>query len=121
MVKYEKAFNEVNMLVSEILDKLNITLEETDLFPTEDIFRIVVMEIEVANLKLISSIFMNDEYHEVKEDMTPAVNKFIHWWGDNLDCDNIDIPALIAKKEESILSSIMPICSDSDKENKKRI
>ncbi|HDU4099491.1 TPA: hypothetical protein RFN17_004841 [Klebsiella aerogenes] len=121
MVKYEKAFNEVNVLMSEILDKLNITLEETDLFPTEDIFRIVVMEIEVDNLKLIFSIFMNDEYHEVKEDMTPAVNKFIHWWGDNLDCDNIDIPALIAKKEESILSSIMPICSDSDKENRKRI
>lgn len=121
MVKYEKAFNEVNVLMSEILDKLNITLEETDLFPTEDIFRIVVMEIEVDNLKLISSIFMNDEYHEVKEDTTPAVNKFIHWWGDNLDCDTIDIPALIAKKEESILSSIMPIFSDSDKENKKRI
>ncbi|EBE8787275.1 hypothetical protein RE755_000059 [Salmonella enterica] len=121
MVKYEKAFNEVNVLMSEILDKLNITLEETDLFPTEDIFRIVVREIGVDNLKLISSIFMNDEYHEVKEDMTPAVNKFIHWWGDNLDYENIDIPALIAKKEESILSSIMPICSDSDKENKKRI
>lgn len=121
MVKYEKAFNEVNVLMSEILDKLNIALEKTDLFPTEDIFRIVVREIEVDNLKLISSIFMNDEYHEVKEDMTPAVNKFIHWWGDNLDCDNIDIPALIAKKEESILSSIMPICSDSDKEYNKRI
>ncbi len=121
MGKYEKAFNEINILMSEILDKLNITLEETDLFPTEDIFRIVVREIEVDDLKLISSIFTNDEYHEVKEDMTPAVNKFMHWWGDNLDCDNIDIPALIAKKEESILSSIMPICSDSDKQNKKRI
>lgn len=50
MVKYKKAFNEVNVLMSEILDKLNITLEETDLFPTEDIFRIVVMKIEVDNL-----------------------------------------------------------------------
>lgn len=34
MGKYEKAFNEVNVLMSEILDNLNITLEETDLFPT---------------------------------------------------------------------------------------
>ncbi|HDC4289005.1 TPA: hypothetical protein O8L24_004454, partial [Enterobacter kobei] len=107
MVKYKKAFNEVNVLMSEILDKLNITLEETDLFPTEDIFRIVVMKIEVDNLKLISSIFTNDEYHEVKEGMTPAVNKFMHWWGDNLDCDNINIPALIAKIEESVLSPVM--------------
>ena len=121
MGKYEKAFNEVDVLMSEILDKLNITLEETDLFPTEDIFIIVVREIKVDDLKLISSIFTNDEYHEVKEDMTPAVNKFMYWWGDNLDCNNIDIPALIAKKEDSILSSIMPICSGSDKENKKRI
>ncbi len=107
MDKYEKAFNEFNVLMSEILDKLNITLEETDLFPPEDIFRIVVREIEVDNLRLISSIFTNDEYHEVKEDMTPAVNKFMHWWRDNLDCDNIDILTLIAKKEESILSPVM--------------
>lgn len=39
--------------------------------------------------------------------MTPVVNKFMHWWGDNLDCDNIDILTLIAKKEESILSPVM--------------
>ena len=122
MVKYKKAFNEVNVLMSEILDKLNITLEETDLFPTEDIFRIVVMKIEVDNLKLISSIFTNDEYHEVKEDMTPAVNKFMHWWGDNLDCDNINIPALIAKIEESVLSPVMSENSKSEiKQNKKRL
>ncbi|EGT5725085.1 hypothetical protein FZI38_21470 [Cronobacter sakazakii] len=122
MVKYKKAFNEVNVLMSEILDKLNITLEETDLFPTEDIFRIVVMKIEVDNLKLISSIFTNDEYHEVKEGMTPAVNKFMHWWGDNLDCDNINIPALIAKIEESVLSPAMSENSKSEiKQNKKRL
>ncbi|HDT3083403.1 TPA: hypothetical protein QHM55_004030 [Klebsiella aerogenes] len=122
MVKYKKAFNEVNVVMSEILDKLNITLEGTDLFPTEDIFRIVVMKIEVDNLKLISSIFTNDEYHEVKEGMTPAVNKFMHWWGDNLDCDNINIPALIAKKEESVLSPVMSENSKSEiKQNKKRL
>ena len=122
MVKYKKAFNEVNVLMSEILDKLNITLEETDLFPTEDIFRIVVMKIEVDNLKLISSIFTNDEYHEVKEGMTPAVNKFMHWWGDNLDCDNINIPTLIAKIEESVLSPVMSENSKSEiKQNKKRL
>ncbi|EEU9070488.1 hypothetical protein HDI70_000736 [Salmonella enterica] len=122
MGKYEKAFNEVNVLMSEILDKLNITLEETDLFPTEDIFGIVVRKIEVDNLKLISSIFTNDEYHEVKEDMTPAVNKFMHWWGDNLDCDNIDILTLIAKKEESILSPVMSENLKSEKkQSKKRI
>ncbi|HCM9311149.1 hypothetical protein [Enterobacter kobei] len=122
MVKYKKAFNEVNVLMSEILDKLNITLEETDLFPTEDIFRIVVMKIEVDNLKLISSIFTSDEYHEVKEGMTPAVNKFMHWWGDNLDCDNINIPALIAKIEESVLSPVMSENSKSEiKQNKKRL
>ncbi|MER1498051.1 hypothetical protein KC928_23605 [Enterobacter cloacae] len=122
MVKYKKAFNEVNVLMSEILDKINIILEETDLFPTEDIFRIVVMKIEVDNLKLISSIFTNDEYHEVKEGMTPAVNKFMHWWGDNLDCDNINIPALIAKIEESVLSPVMSENSKSEiKQNKKRL
>ena len=122
MVNYKKAFNEVNVLMSEILDKLNIILEETDLFPTEDIFRIVVMKIEVDNLKLISSIFTNDEYHEVKEGMTPAVNKFMHWWGDNLDCDNINIPALIAKIEESVLSPVMSENSKSEiKQNKKRL
>ncbi|EPT4026450.1 hypothetical protein ACVQMG_004778 [Enterobacter roggenkampii] len=122
MVKYKKAFNEVNVLMSEILDKLNIILEETDLFPTEDIFRIVVMKIEVDNLKLISSIFTNDEYHEVNEGMTPAVNKFMHWWGDNLDCDNINIPALIAKIEESVLSPVMSENSKSEiKQNKKRL
>ncbi|HGD8549830.1 TPA: hypothetical protein ACNE4D_003161 [Escherichia coli] len=117
MGKYEKAFNEVNVFMSEILNKLNITLGETDLFPTEDIFRIVVREIEVDNLKLISSIFTNDEYHEIKEDMTPTVNKFMHWWGDNLDCDNIDILTLIAKKEESIFS---PVMSENLKSKKNR-
>ncbi|HFZ5865046.1 TPA: hypothetical protein ACILGU_002544 [Escherichia coli] len=122
MGKYEKAFNEVNILMSEILDNLNITLEETDLFPTEDIFIIVVRKIEVDNLKLISSIFTNDEYHEVKEGMAPAVNKFMHWWGDNLDCDNINIPALIAKKEESVLSPVMSGNLKSEiKQSKKRL
>lgn len=122
MGKYEKAFNEVNVLMSEILDNLNITLEETDLFPTEDIFIIVVRKIEVDNLKLISSIFTNDEYHEVKEGMTPAVNKFMHWWGENLDCNNINIPALIAKKEESVLSPVMSENLKSEiKQSKKRL
>ncbi|BED07522.1 hypothetical protein VEE65_09760 [Escherichia coli] len=54
--------------------------------------------------------------------MTPAVNKFMHWWGDNLDCDNIDITTLIAKKEKSILSPIMSNHLDSEtNQSKKRI
>ncbi|EBC7689051.1 hypothetical protein C8961_06575 [Salmonella enterica] len=122
MSKYKKAFNEVQLLMDEVLDKFNITLEETNFYPTEDIFRIVVREMDVDNLKVISSIFTNNEYHEVKKDMTPAVNKFMHWWGDNLDCDNIDITALIAKKEESTLSPIMSNHLDSEtNQRKKRI
>ncbi|EPY8429404.1 hypothetical protein ACXG8O_004623 [Citrobacter youngae] len=54
--------------------------------------------------------------------MTPAVNKFMHWWGDNLDCDNINIPALIAKKEESVLSPVMSENLKSEiKQSKKRL
>ncbi|EEG9161366.1 hypothetical protein V1581_20510 [Enterobacter bugandensis] len=122
MSKYKKAFNEVNLLMNEVLDKFKMTLDETNFYPTEDIFRIVVREIEVDNLKVISSIFTNNEYHEVKKYMTPAVNKFMHWWGDNLDCDYIDITALIAKKEESILSPIMSNHLDSEtNQSKKRI
>lgn len=50
MSKYKKAFDEVNLLMNEVLDKFNMTLEETNFHPTEDIFRIVVREIEVDNL-----------------------------------------------------------------------
>ena len=75
MGKYKKAFDEVNLLMNEVLDKFNMTLEETNFHPTEDIFRIVVREIEVDNLKGISSIFTNNEYHEV---VIPPKNRCVY-------------------------------------------
>ncbi len=75
MSKYKKAFYEVNLLMNEVLDKFNMTLEEPNFHPTEDIFRIVVREIEVDNLKVISSIFTNNEYHEV---VIPPTNRGLY-------------------------------------------
>lgn len=49
MDEYNEAFNEVDLLMNEILGKLNITIDETNLYPTEDIFRVIVREIDVEN------------------------------------------------------------------------
>lgn len=44
----------------------------------------------------------------------------MYWWEDNLDYGAIDIQALIAKKEREIISPIILVNSDKEK-NKKRI
>lgn len=54
MTEYNTAFNEVDLLMNEMLEKLNISLNETNLYPTDDMFRIIVQEIDVENLKILS-------------------------------------------------------------------
>ena len=45
MTEYNTAFNEVDLLMNGMLEKLNIALNETNLYPTDDMFRIIVREI----------------------------------------------------------------------------
>lgn len=106
--------------MNEMLGKLNITIDETNLYPTEDVFRIIVWEIDVENLKELSSVYYDEEFQTVMEDISPNVRKFMYWWEDNLDYGAIDIQALIAKKEREIISPIILVNSDKEK-NKKRI
>ncbi|EAN5014991.1 hypothetical protein B6G11_18085 [Salmonella enterica] len=120
MDEYNEAFNEVDLLMNEILGKLNITIDETNLYPTEDIFRVIVREIDVENLKALSSVYYDEKFQIVMEDISPNVRKFMYWWEDNLDYGAIDIQALIAKKEGEVIFPIILANSDKDK-NKKRI
>ncbi|HEJ0375121.1 TPA: hypothetical protein SLP46_004499 [Klebsiella pneumoniae] len=106
MTEYNTAFNEVDLLMNEMLEKLDISLNETNLYPTDDMFRIIVQEIDVENLKILSFIY-NEGSQEVIDNMTPVIKKFMCWWGDNLDYGTINIQSLIAKKEEKIISSII--------------
>ena len=122
MVKYNKAFEEVEELVSEILEQLNVELDEINLFPTDDVFRIIIKAMDVENIKTLSCIYSNDEFLEVEKEMTPAVNKFMWWWGDCLELGVFSIPALIASKEKEVISLLISNDVDSNKDrNKKRI
>ena len=115
MSEYKFAFQEVEMRVNELLNKLNIKLEDIDSYPAEDMFRIVVKEIEVENLKLLTSMFNKDDIQTVSERMSPAVSKFMLWWDENLCFGNVDIAALIARKEQMlILNSVPDVLTDDD-------
>ncbi|EOI6867000.1 hypothetical protein ACRTA3_15160 [Yersinia pseudotuberculosis] len=122
MVKYNKAFEEVEELVSEILEQLNVELDEINLFPTDDVFRIIIKAMDVENIKTLSCIYSNDEFLEVEKEMSPAVNKFMWWWGDCLELGVFSIPALIASKEKEVISLLISNNTDSNNDkNKKRI
>lgn len=122
MVKYNKAFEEVEELVNEILEQLNVQLDEINLFPTDDIFRIIIKAMDVENIKTLSCIYSNDEFLEVEKEMSPAVNKFMWWWGDCLESGVFNIPALIASKEKEVISLLISNNADSNNDrNKKRI
>lgn len=43
MAGYYAELNEVDILMNEMLDKLNLNLNKTNLFPSEDIFRVIVL------------------------------------------------------------------------------
>ena len=119
MTEYNTAFNEVDLLMNEMLEKLNISLNETNLYPTDDMFRIIVQEIDVENLKILSFIY-NEGSQEVIDNMTSVIKEFMYWWGGNLYFGTINIQSLIAKKEEKVISSIILENSDKGK-NIKRI
>ncbi|EKN4691347.1 TPA: hypothetical protein ACPZAA_000115 [Yersinia enterocolitica] len=122
MNKYYETFKKVDVLMKELMDRFNIKLEEIDSYPTEDVFRIVVNKIDLENLKVLSSILSCDEILEVEKHMSPAVSKFLEWWLDNLYCDYLNIPALIASKEkEVILSSLTNVIEINVDNHKKRI
>lgn len=118
MTEYNTAFNEVDLLMNEMLEKLNISLNETNLYPTDDMFRVIVQEIDVENLKILSFIY-NEGSQEVIDDMTPVIKEFMYWQGDKLDFGTINIQSLIAKKEEKIISSIILENSDKGKDIKR--
>ncbi|HBR1661737.1 TPA: hypothetical protein L9L98_002150 [Klebsiella pneumoniae] len=118
MFEYNRAFEEVELLMNEMLGKLNINLNETNLYPTDDIFRVIVHEIDVENLKILSFIY-SEGSQEVIDDMTPVIKEFMYWWGDNLDYGTINIQTLIAKKEEKIICSIILDNSDKGKSIKR--
>ena len=118
MTEYNTAFNEVDLLMNEMLEKLNISLNETNLYPTDDMFRIIVQEIDVENLKILSFIY-NEGSQEVIDNMTSVIKEFMYWWGDNLDYGTINIQSLIAKKEEKVISSIILENSDKGKDIKR--
>jgi len=115
MSECKVAFQEVEMRMDELMDKLSIKLEDMSSYPAEDMFRIVVKEIEVENLKLLTSIFNKNELQAVSEQMSPAVSKFMLWWDENLCFGNVDISALIARKEQMlILNSVTDVLTDDD-------
>lgn len=100
--------------MNEMLGKLNITLNEANLYPTDDMFRLIVREIDVENLKILSFIY-DEGSQEVIDGMTPLIKEFMYWWGDNLDYGTINIQSLIAEKEDKIIYSITLENSDKGK------
>ena len=74
MTEYNTAFNEVDLLMNEMLEKLNISLNETNLYQTDDMFRVIVQEIDVENLKILSFIY-NEGSQEVIDNITPVIKE----------------------------------------------
>ncbi|EKN3890977.1 TPA: hypothetical protein ACPZTG_003781 [Yersinia enterocolitica] len=122
MGKYDKAFEEIEELMGEMLERFNISLDETNLYPTDDMFRIIIKVMDVENIKMLQFIYSNDEFLEVEKDMSPAVNKFMWWWGDCLESGFFSISALIASKEKEVISSLLSDGVEiNDEGSKKRI
>ncbi|EKN4036979.1 hypothetical protein NUF46_003284 [Yersinia enterocolitica] len=119
MEKYSKAFEEVEVLMNEILEQLNIELDETNLYPTDDIFRIIIKAMDVENIKTLSYVFNYCEISEVEKYMTPVVNTFMWWWADCFEYGSFSIPELIAGKEKELI--FLSMSEEGSKKKVKRI
>ncbi|EML2454297.1 hypothetical protein RSU84_004782, partial [Klebsiella oxytoca] len=51
MEKYISAFNEIDLLMEGLFERLNIGIGEINAYPSEDMFRIIVNKTEVESLK----------------------------------------------------------------------
>ena len=52
MEKYISAFNEIDLLMEGLFERLNIGIGEINAYPSEDMFRIIVNKTEVESLNL---------------------------------------------------------------------
>ena len=57
MEKYISAFNEIDLLMEGLFERLNIGIGEINAYPSEDMFRIIVNKTEVESLKSINEMF----------------------------------------------------------------
>lgn len=105
--QYDKAFEEVEGLMSEVLEQLKIGIDEIDLYPTDDIFKIIIKAMSVENIKTLSYVFNNCEILEVEKYFTPVVNTFMWWWVDCFENGSFSMPELIASKEKEIILLLM--------------
>lgn len=119
MKHYDKAFEEVEELMSEILDQLKIGLEEVNLYPTDDIFRVIIKAMDVENIKTLSYVFNNCEAVEVEKYMIPVVKEFMWWWVDCFEYGAFSIPELIASKEKELI--LLSVSEDIDNDSNRRL
>ncbi|EPT2485779.1 hypothetical protein ACVPNJ_005531, partial [Klebsiella pneumoniae] len=105
MEKYISAFNEIDLLMEGLFERLNIGIGEINAYPSEDMFRIIVNKTDVESLKSINEMFTKNDFSEAHRLMSHNVYIFANWWCDNLDFMSVDISSLIASKEKELIIS----------------
>lgn len=105
MEKYISAFNEIDLLMEGLFERLKIGIDEINAYPSEDMFRIIVNKTEVESLKSINEMLAKDDFSEAHRLMSQNVYIFMSWWGDNLNFMSVDISSLIASKEKELIIS----------------
>lgn len=105
MEKYISAFNEIDLLMEGLFERLKIGIGEINAYPSEDMFRIIVNKTGVESLKSINEMFAKNDFSEALRLMSQNVYIFANWWCDNLDFMSVDISSLIASKEKELITS----------------
>ncbi|WP_232553999.1 hypothetical protein [Klebsiella pneumoniae] len=63
--KYISAFNEIDLLMEGLFERLNIGIGEINAYPSEDMFRIIVNKTEVESLKSINEMFAKNYFRKL--------------------------------------------------------
>jgi len=116
--KYEITFEEIDFCVSQIIYELEISLHKLDYYPENVSFKELTDKVGVETLTNVAQIFINNEYLDLVEYMSPEVHKFMLMWIDNIEFEYVDMPALLVTKEKEhiITESII----ENHDENKRR-
>ncbi|HED2153823.1 hypothetical protein [Klebsiella variicola] len=103
MEKYISAFNEIDLLMEGLFERLKIGIGEINAYPSEDMLRIIINKTEGERLKSINEMFAKNDFSEPHRLMSQNVYIFVNWWCDNLYFMSVDISTLIASKEKALI------------------
>lgn len=115
MKKYIEILNEIDFIMNKMLESFDITLEEKNAYPFEDMLRIVLNSMDVDSLKSINFMLEHDDFLEYSGIINKNIHTFIYWWAENLDLMIIDVPEIISSKEKGLLNVKESLCDVKDK------